>query len=377
LKLTDRFSFSYDQQNNEPTATDSFEAQTAHSKSVDNSYGFTADLTAGFLQKWIGRISVQNHDEFKYLPTPESSSSTKNETYHTEVTPFSMLTGSLDHNRQERTSYVTGGENPKTIRTSGNARFSPLSWLSTGINASKSESIPETGAAFKTTSRTKAGDVDLSPPLPIKFAQVKAHFAASNAYQLSPLGSETVKTDTDSSSQSYNLTLNPIPILPLSFGYTQEDYKNYNNSITSPVSTETRNLTTQVGLSFTPLPVFTLSGDYNQKVTQDLLKGTSPTKTVLSAKASYRVSSWGTLALDWQNEKNLGEVQAGAVASLNIEKDTLNRSFNITIPIDNPALSSFVLIASWKSVNYKNLAKPDKSDDFYAQLISLEGTMNF
>ena len=62
---------------------------------------------------------------------------------------------------------------------------------------------------------------------------------------------------------------------------------------------------------------------------------------------------------------------------LNIEKDTLNRSFNVTIPINNPALSSFVLQAVWKTVNYKNLANANKADDFTAQLLTFEGTMNF
>ena len=376
LKFTDRFSAGYDYQINTPVTLGSLETETARSSSTDNSYTFNLDLTPAFLQKLAARVSLLDHQENRTLPTPETTSSTKNETYHFDVTPISILSGSLDHNRQERTSYVTGGENPKNIRTAANARLSPVSWWGMGLNVSKSEAIPETGAAKKTVSRTKGGDMDWTPISSSAF-KLSTHLAASNSYQLAPLGSEMVKTDTDTFSKTFTIGLTPIPIVPINIGYTQEDYKNSNNSATSPVTTETQNVTTTVGLSFTPISVLTMNGDYTQKVTRDLLRGTSPTKTNLNAKAAYQITSWGTFSLDWQSEDNKGEVQAGAVANVDYEKQTVTRSLNITIPIDNPALSSFVVQASWKSVNYKNRAKTDGTDDFYAQLISFEGTMNF
>jgi len=374
LKFTDRISAGYDWQYNEPITVSSLETKTAHSQTVDRAYNFSVDLTMGFLRKWTARVSLLNHDDIRKIPTPETTVSTKNETYHMDITPFSILTGALDHNLQERTSYVVGGENPRSSRTARNVRLSPFSWLSAGYNDSNSENIPETGSANKTTSQTFARDADWTP-ISFNLIKLASRFAASETLQTAPSGAVSVTTNTKTFSQNYTLNLYPLPILPLTFGYIQEDYKNYNDAVTSPVSTETQNVTASVGLAFTPMPALTLSGDYNEKTTRNLLKKTSPVKKTLNARASYQILSWGTLALDWQSEKNEGEVQGGVLTTLSYEKDTLNRSLNITIPVDNPVLSNFVISISWKSVNYKNLA--NKSDDFYAQLLSFEGTMNF
>ena len=269
LKFTDRFSIDYDYQHNEPITLGSLETETAHSRAIDSSYGFSLDMTVGFLQKWISRVSLLNHDEYRIVPTPETSSSTKNETYHMDIVPFTMLTGSFDHNRQERTSYILGGENPKTLRTTGSTRLTPFSWLAIGVNATKSEAIPETGSANKTTGRTKGYDIDYTP---VSFQALKlgSRFASSDTLQTAPSGAENVATSTYSFSQNYTLTVSLIPILPLTFGFTKEDYKNTNTSVLSPVRTETQNLTRQAGLTFAPTSVLTLSGDYNQKVTRNL-----------------------------------------------------------------------------------------------------------
>jgi len=376
IKFTERISAGYDWQYNEPITRGSLETETAHSLAADRSYNFSVDLTMGFLKKWTARVSLLNHEDIRRIPTPETTTSTKNETYHMDITPFTILTGSLDHNLQERTSYVVGGENPRSSRTTGTTRLTPISWFSFGFNASESETIPETGSSNKTSARSLGYDADYTP-LSFNLLKLASRFAASDSRQTAPSGAGSVITKTNTFSQNYTLNLYPLPILPLSFGYAREDYKNSNDSMTSPVTTETQNLTASVGLTFTPVPVFTLSGDYTEKTTKDLIRSTSPVKKTLNAKAAYQVLSWGTLALDWQSEKNQGEVQGGVLTALSYEKETLNRSLNITIPIDNPVLSNFVLSISWKSVNYKNLAKPDKSDDFYAQLLSFEGTMNF
>ncbi len=60
---------------------------------------------------------------------------------------------------------------------------------------------------------------------------------------------------------------------------------------------------------------------------------------------------------------------------LDLKKTTQNLSMNITIPVDNPVLSNFVVTASLKQVRYEN--NYNHGDDFTAKLMSFEGTMNF
>lgn len=378
LKFTDRVNLGYDFQYNEPISYGSDEAETAHTRAVDNSYNASVDLTTLFLQKWTARASFLNHTDYVFLPTPESTSFTNNETYHTDITPFSILTGSLDHNRQESTSFVAGGANPLSLRTSGTARLTPWPWLSTGINASKSENIPQTGAADETTDRTEGWDADYTP-LTLPFLRLNSHFASGDERQVGPNGSQLVVTKTDTFSQTYTLNLTLIPILPLNFSYNQEDYNNSNDSITAPVTTETANntLTAATSLTIPRLPQLSLSGDYTQKITQDKLANQSRPKYLTNGKASYQVFSWGTLAYTIASEVNKGEVQAGAVVNLDYVKTTQTVSLNITIPVDNPVLKNFVVTASLQQVDYKNNLNTTGSDDFQAKLFSFQGTMNF
>jgi hypothetical protein len=376
LKFTDRFNAGLDFQYNQSTALDSFEALTSQTRSLDNSYNAQLDLTMLFLQKWTARASFQNHTDLKLAPTPETNVTTKNETYHTDITPFPMLTGSLDHNRQERTSYVTGGENPLSLRTAGSARLSPFSFLSLGVNGSKSENVPETGSIYKTTGSTKAGDLDFTP-LSLALARLNSHFAVTNSRQTGPQGTVPVTTKTDTLSQNYTFNLNVIPILPLTFGFVSEDYKNYNDAPTSPVSTETQNQTTTANTTLTLpfLPQLSLTADYNQKVTKDLLANQARPKTVTNGKATYQLFSWGQLVYELNQEINKGEVQAGSVVNLDLKKTTTTIGLNITIPVDNPVLSNFNVLASIKQVDYINYL--NHPDDFSAKLLSFEGTMNF
>jgi hypothetical protein len=378
LKFTDRVNLGYDFQNNESISYGSQETQTARTRAVDNSYNASVDLTTLFLQKWTARASFLNHTDYVFLPTPETTAFTNNETYHTDITPFSILTGSLDHNRQERTSYLVGGANPLSLRTSGTTRLAPFPWISAGLNASKSENIPETGAVNKTTDRTIGWDADYTP-LSLPILRLNSHFAAVDERQLAPAGTLAVITKTNTFSQTYSLNLTLIPILPLNFSYNQEDYNNSNDSLTAPVTTETANntLTASTSLTIPRLPQLTLSGDYTQKITQDKRANQSRPKYLTNGKASYQVLSWGTIVYELSDEINKGEVQAGSVANLDYKKTTQTISLNITIPVDNPVLENFVVTASLKQVDYKNNLNSAGTDDFRASLMTFEGTMNF
>ena len=54
---------------------------------------------------------------------------------------------------------------------------------------------------------------------------------------------------------------------------------------------------------------------------------------------------------------------------------TQTYSLNITLPVNNPVLSSFVFTASIKDVDYKDLITP--SNNFSASRATFEGSLNF
>ncbi|MFA5034682.1 MAG: hypothetical protein WC500_02765 [Candidatus Margulisiibacteriota bacterium] len=375
--LTKNLSFSIDHQESEPTTKNSAEAVVAKNNVQDNSYSMSLDLTAlslGTLQRWTTQASRQEHFEHLYLPTPESRSETLNETYHMDVQPFSWLSSALDHNRQERVSYVVGQENPRSERSSVSAKYTPFGFLSFGGSYARSEAIPETGSSFKTVGRTKAGDATWSV-FSFRAISLASRYALSDSIQRAPSGNIQVGTFTNSFSQGYTLTLNPIPVIPISLGYSREDYKNRTDAVTSPVTTETRNDTLSASLTFNAIPKLSLSSDYTLKKTYDLIANNTLDKTVITSKASYQVFSWGSLVYDRTDEMNGGEVQSGVVQVLKIQKLTQSLGLSINVPVDNPVMSSITLLASLKNVEYHNLN--NANDDFNASLFSFEGTLNF
>lgn len=394
LKFTERFTADLDYQYSEPqtialksSSTEATtEALSTLSRAVDTTYNFSLDLTFGPLQKWTTRFSLLNHDAStltkNFLPTSESQN-TKNETYHMDFIPFSPLTSSFDHNRQEKTSFTLGGANPLTERSTATVRLTPLAWLSGGWNGTNSQAIPETGSINRTAGQSNAYDLTI---VPLSFDRFKltGRFALSGNVQTAPTGvtGETqYNTDTNSFSQTYTAVITPLAILPLTVGWTSENYRNKNDHplTASRIDTETLNDTLSLGATFTPVPEFSLISTYNQKITRvihDLvLPPQDRQKTVLSGKINYRPVSWGTISFEREDEHNGGEIQAGAVAALNYEKSTQTISLNLNLPVDNPVLTSFVFIATIKGVNYKNLN--NSNDDFNAARTTFEGSLNF
>jgi hypothetical protein len=190
-----------------------------------------------------------------------------------------------------------------------------------------------------------------------------------------------VETDTNSFSQDYALNLLPHPLLPIILGINIENYHNQNNHplSASRINLQTENQTLTAGLTWSPDVKFSFRSDYNLKITkivQDLsLTPQSRQKTLFDNNVSYKIADWGTVSYDRLDEINGGEIQAGAIADLNLQKVTETLSLNVNLPVNNPVLSSFVFVASIKSVDYKNLK--NTSEDFKAALTTFEGTLNF
>jgi hypothetical protein len=278
---------------------------------------------------------------------------------------------------------VIGEVNPKSERTSAAVKLSPISWFGVGWNGSSSDSIPETGVINRTAGRSNAYNVDF---IPVSFSLIKlaTRFSLSDNYQLGPSGTTgEVNTNTNTFTQNYTLNLNPLPILPLSLGWTIENYRNKNDHpvFSSRIDTETQNETMVLGVTFIPTSQLSLSSTYNQKVTRIVhdisLNPQDRKKTVLESKVSYQPISWGTLTYERQDENNGGEIQAGAVADINYTKSSQSLSLSLNLPVDNPVLSSFVFTASTKAVDYKNLKNLSGTDDFVATRTQFEGSLNF
>jgi hypothetical protein len=392
LKLSDRFGLGFDYQYNEPKTTGlktvsgeaTVEALSTLSRAIDTSYDLNLDLTFNRIEKWTARINLIDHKGetlvANFNPTDEVNV-TKNETYHMDFVPITMLSAALDHNRQERTTFVVGGLNPRSERTAANVRLAPYNWLAGAWSGSQSESVPETGAAFKTTGRANTYTANYTPFDRERF-KLGANFTLADNNQTAPSGTlEGILTQTNSFMQNYTSTIAPITAIPITLGLAIENYRNRNNNPlpVSQVDTETQNQTSTAGLSFTPFPALTLSANYNVKTTmiiRDLrVSSEARTKTVLDSKATYLIASWGTLVYDREDENNGGEVQAGSVADLDLKKTTETYSLNITLPVDNPVLSSFVFIASQKIVAYEN--HKNSADNFRATQTTFEGSLNF
>ncbi|MBI5399441.1 hypothetical protein HZB07_02325 [Candidatus Saganbacteria bacterium] len=385
LKFTDRVSLAYDYQLSEPkTIAGTSEALSSQTRNQDYSYALSLDLTPARLEKWTARLSLlQQKAETlvrNFLPTEEVNT-TNNQTIHMDLVPIKPLTSSLDLNRQERTSVLLNGANPRTDRAAASAQFTPVSWFSLGWNGLQSETIPETGAANRTTGNGKTYTASWSPinKEKIKFS---SNFTLSNNNQTAPSGSyEGISTNTDNLAQNYTVTLAIIPAIPINLGLIREDYQNNNNHplSVSQIDTQTQNQTINIGASYTPVPMLSFSGNLNNKTTTVIkdrrVAAGSNNKVIIDSKISYQPANWGTLVYTRQDEDNGGEVQGGQMVALNILKVTSTYSLNVTIPADSPVVSSFVVIASLKTVDYKN--RSNASDDFVASLLSFEGSLNF
>ncbi|MFA5839744.1 MAG: hypothetical protein WC890_03690 [Candidatus Margulisiibacteriota bacterium] len=393
LYFTERFSAGYNLQVSEPqtislrsvTGEATTEAVSYLLRTYDNSFKMATDLTAGPIQKFIFRFGLTDHIDAtaisNFSPTSESLL-TRNETYHIDFVPISILTTTLDKNRQEKTTYVIGGTNPKTDRLATNVALTPLSWLAFNWANAQSETVPETGAINRTTGVGNTYSFDYKPA-GFSLGTFGARFTLYNNMANAPTGTtpEAYFTNTNSFAQNYTASFLPLPGLPISASLILENYSNLNNhpTSTSKIDTETQNKILALGTTILPLAKTTFTSRYNYKITsivRDLnLSPQDRGKSVFNNNLSYQVYSWGTISYTREDEINGGEVQAGAVSDLNYYKVTQTYSANITLPIDNPVLNSFVFTASLKNVGYINNYL--HTDDFNASLLSFEGTLNF
>jgi len=367
MGITERVKLGWDYAISEPVTLvkATTEAETAHSLTRDNSYDLSIDLTFPRVQKWVTYAKLIDHVVETRLPS-SSFLQTKNTTYHMDLTPMERFSTTADYNRQETPSVVTGGKNPLTERTATSIRATPIGTINTGWAYSEDHTVHDTGRESKGRSNNYSADW-----APIQAEKIKFNTSFSYFYRTAttPLGTLESNTDTNTLTQNYDLTLTPFSMISLTPGFTQENYLN----VTDGAKLESMAQTSKLRVTLSPYSFLSSTGDYNLKVTSSA--GQNRPKSTIGVRTGWRLD-WGEVVWNLDEEDNKGEVQAGGVIpDIDYKKTTNTLSLNFNVPQDNPILSGVLLTASYKLVNFINNLRA--LDNFKANLLSFEGTLNF
>jgi len=367
LNLTDRITLGLDYQVSEPLSS-SPEGVSSHTISRDYTYDAFWDLKFGPIRNFSARGKLITHDQNDLVR--DTSTNTRNQSVNVVLDPTSNISTSLDKSRNETLSVQEGKNNPSTERNQYTIRYTPISILSMNYTNSDDRSFQESGARNNGVNST----VSISMT-PLSFLRLGTTLSNQNRDTTAVSG--TIETTTNQVSESKNytagITLRPLNMFTLNSDFILEDYKNRNEL--GNIHTETQNITTRTGVSFSPIPIMNVSGNYSKKITKDILRQAETPKENWDAAASMRVLNWGTLAYNWAQERNLGEVQAGAVTDLDILRISNELSFSSTIPQSSPVLSSVVLSANYKAIVYSD--NVNTANSFQASAMTFEGTLNF
>ena len=383
LQATDRMKFGYDWQNSQPTSKSKIgtteEAISSQSLTDDTSYDWSWDLTFARIQKLALYYKLINHEAINLIPT-YSRTQTKNTTRHLDFNPVPSLTTSYDYNLQETPSVVVAGRNPKTERTSTNVKASPVGWLGLGWAYSEDFTVLET--ARESSGRANTYNADWTP-VSLEKLKLSSNYSLYYRNAITPSGAmDSSSQDTTSFTQNYSLSLIPNAKITITPGLVQENYLNKSWATTSTTETvlETVNQTIKCRVEFRPSDPLSLSGDYGIKVTsaQDNItkQWINKHKINLASRLGFRVFTWGEIVHSFDEEHNMGEVQAGGTyPDIDYQKSSNSYNLNFSVPWDNPVISSVVLSVGLKYVRFINYKK--LSDNFDATLTTYEGTLNF
>ncbi|MCX5749802.1 MAG: hypothetical protein NTZ10_06130 [Candidatus Saganbacteria bacterium] len=365
LNVAKRLGLGYEFQYSEPKNHTS-EGVTYCEISRDSTYNADWDLTFGFLKKFSTRARLIQHDQLNALTLAKVF--TKNESYNVVLDPLSNLSATYDKNRTETLSVQADQENPNTEKDNYSVRFTPFSVLSLAYGRSDDKSLQEAGTRSKGVAKNVS--VDFTP---FSFLKLGSRWDTQERQSSAPSGSSEIITDLNSETKNFNGSITPFGLFTLNSDYIIEDYNN--NTSDGIITTKTENTTLKYGLSFSPVSILSFSGNYAMKTTKDLILNAERPKENLDAQTTLKIFSWGSLVYNWQQERNKGEVQAGVVTNLDILKVTNSYSFNITLPQESLILSSIVLSATYKEVDYTDYLI--SSNNFRANMMTFEGTINF
>jgi hypothetical protein len=177
--------------------------------------------------------------------------------------------------------------------------------------------------------------------------------------------------DTTSNTKGLDINYKPYSNLTFTAGLNLAD----TNTIAGTAETSAaQSLTSSAGLG-TKLFDFDMTARYDYKRTLNKLKQTETPKSNLKTLVKYPFFGWGNLSWDYDFERNEGEVQKGVVKGLDITRKIHTVSLDTSIPQNNAILSSIVLKASIKEVDYVD--NQTAQNTFLARMITFEGSLNF
>lgn len=371
--LTERFGLNFDYQVNEPFSQNTLtNAITSHRRATDFNYGLKSDFTIAPIQKLAGQLRFTDHNENDVdVVSTAPPVTTRNANYTFDFIPVTPLALNVNHNRQEQISVVGGSQNPVSERTLWSGRYSPLNTLALNYKASAENSVQASGA-------TSAGNSDgfgvNYNVLNLSFLKSTLRFDADNRKtEVLPSTPNPVVNRTNTVTQDSGIVLTFIPfgLITLNGDIGLQNYRN----ITSTATTETQNITGKISTALQPFPTLELSGALSYKRTRDQLTSVTSPKSVFEGQATYRLSTWGNLAVQVQNETNRGEVQGGRLTGLDFIKNTRTATFTFIIPSDNALVSRGEGKVSYRNVSYFD--NPGGANRFDAVLLTGEFTLSF
>lgn len=393
FKFSSWADFSVDYQLNEPIRTSSVtstegadtftkEVESEHTKTQDIRYTTNLDLT-GFTYGTIKRLTTTAM--FNTADTDDLIkkilSSTRNQSLHMELNPIDQIQTTLHNDRSETPStFIENIGNPMSERTYINARYTPYSYLGFSWGGDWSNSIDNGGSRMNGISYNYSADY--TPPLPRSLFDISLptdnvslttrYAGAERSSKSTPYTQTETRSNNRDDAVDLGLSFYPHPLWTISSGMNLDRYLNED---TFGAYADTFNTTYRVGLTFKPDPNLDLSANLNRKETKDNTADISLPKAVFDAHATYRPFAYGSITYDYINEVNRGEVSAGSVTARDLLKITNGITFSVSIPQDNVVLSSIVIDARWKEVDYNDFLVP--SNKFSANILSLDGTLNF
>lgn len=340
----------------------------------DNTYDFSLNVPFTKIKKLFARTRWINHEGLLIsgLKNRDNEKST-NALYHLDFIPRDEIIYNYDHTRQESVTVVNGAQNPKAENSNSNLRLIPRKNITLDWKWAGNSNVQETGRMSSGNSNSYNVGWTL---LDISKLKTTLNYEAGISLMNAPSGTWEVLTNTDSSKVSAGIKFSPFSKINIEPLFSMENYINTNNDPVSPVKTYAQVQNTDLKVNIYPISVLDLGYIYSNRFTRDLANTLGGRNRILTTvRASYKVFSWGTLDYEIQEEDNNGEVRGGQLLDLDLLKTTNALSLNIVIPQDNVVLSSIVFKATLKNVKYANYKSA--ADDFNAQLLTFEGTLNF
>src|SRR3989339_43604 len=373
IGFSDRLKLNYNYQVTEPETLSNYgttlEAVSAKKYSRNYGYNVNLDLTMGSIKKWTNTFTLA-YDEQQTIKPTYSLVETRNASYHVDFRPWTPFTTLYDYNRSETPSVVNASQNPKTERSSFSVRLDPSQRLNGGLIYSQNENVYQTGYVGK--NRSNSYDFNF---IPIKTSKLEFSQKLSLLYnnQLTPSGSSESSLEEQTLTQKYDLSITPFPVLTVTPGFIQTDYRNMKDGTFLNTSAQSTVVKATLNIFST-----TVNGDYNLKTTTRLTDDQIRQKYIYSVKASRGFFNWGTLAYVYSYEHNMGEVLSnGTFPAQDYRTETNDASITFKIPTNtmNPVLDTIDLTGRWKQVGYVNGLKD--TDNFKATSVSFEGALNF